>query len=48
MGEMDYKTEENCVGCDDEQLFLSEVIRGEHELLFLDTILRETFRNTAI
>ena len=29
-------------GADEEALFMNEVIRGEHELLFLDTFLRET------
>lgn len=48
MGEMDYEKMTNCVECDEEELFLREVIRGEHELLFLDTFLRETLRNTAI
>lgn len=30
---------------DDEELLLSGVICGEHELLFLDSYLREVFRS---
>lgn len=29
---------------DEEEIFYNEVIRGEYELLFLDTYLRETLR----
>lgn len=29
---------------DDEEIFYREVIKGEYELLFLDTFLRETLR----
>lgn len=32
---------------DDESLFLSDVIADEHELLFLDSYLREAFRGNA-
>lgn len=28
---------------DEEEMFLNEVIRGEHDLLFLDTYLKESF-----
>lgn len=43
--------DENCDFCEkallsanDEELMLSEVIRGDHELFFLDAILGETLR----
>ena len=30
---------------DEEEMFLSHVIQGDHELLYLDTYLRELFGN---
>lgn len=42
MGELDDKMGYSCP--DEEDLFLSEVICGEHELLFLDSYLRDIFR----
>ena len=32
---------------DDEAMFLSDVIQEEHELLFLDSYLREAFRGRS-
>lgn len=32
---------------DDETMFLSDVIQEEHELLFLDSYLRESFRGRS-
>ncbi len=32
---------------DDETMFLSDVIQEEHELLFLDSYLREAFRERS-
>lgn len=43
MGEMDYTKEKNCWNGDDEELLMNHVICEEHELLFLDTLLRECF-----
>ncbi len=33
---------------DDETMFLSDVIQHEHELLFLDSYLREAFRGKSV
>ncbi len=33
---------------DDETVFLSDVIQEEHELLFLDSYLREAFRGRSL
>lgn len=33
---------------DDETVFLSDVIQEEHELLFLDSYLREAFRGRVV
>lgn len=44
MGEIDYeKDKTNCLPGDDEELLMRYVICDEHELLFLDTLLRESF-----
>lgn len=44
MGEIDYdKNKTNCFQGDDEELLMRHVICDEHELLFLDTLLRECF-----
>ena len=45
MGEIDYdeKDKTNCFLGDDEELLMRHVICDEHELLFLDTLLRECF-----
>lgn len=45
MGEIDYdeRNMTNCFLGDDEELLLRHVICDEHELLFLDTLLRECF-----
>lgn len=42
MEEIDEKALQNV---SDEELFMSGVICGEHELLFLDTWLKETLRS---
>ena len=43
MGELDYENKTNCLQGDDEELLMRHVICDEHELLFLDTVLRECF-----
>lgn len=43
MGEIDYAKETNCWNGEDEALLMQHVICEEHELLFLDTLLRECF-----
>ncbi len=42
MGEIDHEEKQNCLSVDEEELFLSMVICGDAELLYLDTYLRET------
>jgi hypothetical protein len=34
-------------GDEDDDMFLQEVIQGEHELLFLDSYLRDVFGNSG-
>ncbi len=43
MGEIDEVKKTNCNRSEDEELLMRHVICEEHELLFLDTWLRETF-----
>ena len=43
MGDIDYEDKLNCSLGSDEELLMRYVICDEHELLFLDTLLRECF-----
>lgn len=43
MGEIDYEKDNSCFVGEDYELLLGHVICGEHELLFLDTLLGECF-----
>ncbi|MBQ2797235.1 MAG: hypothetical protein IJF01_05850 [Tidjanibacter sp.] len=47
MGELDYSEKQNCLSGNEEELFLEHVVCGEHELLYLDTCLREIFAQTV-
>lgn len=48
MGEIDYAKTENCSAGEDYELLMSSVICGEHELLFLDTLLGEYLATKAV
>ena len=47
MGEIDYEEKQNCWTGNEEDMFLEHVVCGEHELLYLDTYLREMFAQTV-
>lgn len=44
MEEIDNEQEREDFSHDEEQLFLSEVVQGDHQLLYLDTYLREMYK----
>ncbi|MBO5662202.1 MAG: hypothetical protein J6R93_07015 [Tidjanibacter sp.] len=49
MGEIDYlKLRTDGSRSADEELLMSEVVKEEHELLYLDTLLREVFAATVL
>lgn len=48
MGDFDYAKTVHCSEGEDYALLMSEVICGEHELLFLDTLLGECFAPKAV
>ena len=41
------KLRTDCPRSADEELLMSEVVKDEHELLYLDTLLKEIFATTA-
>lgn len=48
MGEIDYlKLMPDCPRSADDELLMSEVVKDEHELLYLDTLLKEIFAQPA-
>lgn len=51
MGEFDYRYNESKINCqanEDEDLLLDHVICGEHELLYIDSCLREVFASSTV
>ena len=42
------KLRTDCPRSADEELLMSEVVKDEHELLYLDTLLREVFAATVL